>query len=623
MAINPVLQKKYITSSIIVFLVTPLLVPMILAYFSVLNGFMTQKEFVVLLTNPASVALIIFSCLISVGLALQPLYWIRKRSRSTELTWKLWQRFQNSVILNFLITLPFTIVTSIIHLNLFVGIEYPNAGIIASLYVLAFFSMISIPLISVLNISVDRLIRDNRREADVILNIRTKLVRVILGSFLGTILMFITTALVSSTAMMELGRELPLSIPLMFTISGATAVLFIIITMFLILKNIVDPLQNMVEQFQTGAEGDMTVKLTVSSTDELGLLSQVANNLFSSLNSGFGSILSTVRQLSTNKKHLGEGINEMASAVSEIRRNLNHTNNQMDDHSASVIETTAAVEELARNIEALDQSINQQKQILEFSSASLKELLDMNTQLTALSRQGTEKTNILVDASHEGNTKIVKLQDIVTRITNDSQHLIEANTLIAAVADQTNLLAMNAAIEAAHAGEAGRGFAVVADEIRKLAETTSEQSKTIGINLKQVLDNIQAVGTESKSVQFSFGEIDNHVVDVQTAVEQMNRFTLSVDEFSTKLGKAIGELEEVSERVIQGSGEMQVGNTEILQAVTRMRDINQRVIDAMREISEGADKISGHSEAILEQNKNTDESLENAVAIIGKYRISE
>ncbi len=619
---NKALEKKYIIRAVPIFLITPLLVPMILAYFSVLSGFMTIQEFIYLLTNTASVVLILSSCLFSVFLALHPLFRLRKLAGSQDLEWQDWQNFNSRVSVNFAITLPFTIITSIIHLNYFVKIEFPHSGIIASFYVLAFFQMIAIPMMNLVYMVIDEMARDNSAEIQTLITLKVKLLSLIMSSFLGTIIMFILTGLTSSIAMIDLHRELPFSVPILFGISGATAAVFILITLFVLLKNIIEPITGMTGKFQTGAEGDLTVKLSVDTSDEIGVLSQMANRLFSSLNQGFTMILAMVRQLGDNKEHLGQGINDMAEAVGDIRRHLEHTNSQMEDHSSSVIQTTSAVEELARNIESLDQSIRQQKQILGVSSESLNELLEMNSQLMDLSSQGTEQTRILVGASQEGNDRIMKLQEIVSKITDDSTHLAEANTLIAAVASKTNLLAMNAAIEAAHAGDAGRGFAVVADEIRKLAETASVQSKSIGINLKQVLDNIQVVGTESKSVQSSFTEIDSHVGDVRKAVERMSSFTQAVSDFSSKLDKAIRELEDVSERVIQGSSEMQIGNTEILQAVTRMRDINQGVIEAMKEISDSSDAISHQSEKILQQNRSTDQSLEEVITMIGEYKIS-
>ncbi len=619
---NRKIIRKLRRSAILLNTSNPFLSPLLLASFSVLNGFMTMKELVRLLSHPLSALVIILTTAGGVFLATVPIGKLQKKFSDSEPTWSEWKRFNHTMLRNFIFTLPITITGGILNLTVITPIEFPRAGLFVSLLITAFYLMISVPLTAVVNLHMDHLTKEKNRDEELIFNIRFKLSLVIFSSFIGTILMFILTAVLSSTSQFLLHRELPLSIPVLFMIIGTTAVFFMLLMVYLIMKNIVDPLQNMVTSFKTGASGDMTVQIPVLSTDEIGLVSQISNTLFSNLNRGFSSILKTTRELEESKKVLGEGVNEMASAVTQIRQNLEQTNLQMEDHSSSVIETTTAVEQLARNIDSLDESIQQQKRILNLSSDSLKELLTLNDQLTDLSRQGVSKTEILVSASKEGNTKIHAMQEMVNKITDDSRHLAEANTLIAQVASKTNLLAMNAAIEAAHAGDAGKGFAVVADEIRKLAETASNQSKSIGVNLKQVLDNIENVGKESKSVQSTFQEIDSHVEDVQIAVDKMGEFTTTVSSFSTELDRAISELEQVSESVIQGSKEMQIGNSEILKAITNMRDINQRVQEAVREISVGADEIAEQSAFMLDQNRSTDESLENVVTIVNQYKIS-
>ena len=187
---------------------------------------------------------------------------------------------------------------------------------------------------------------------------------------------------------------------------------------------------------------------------------------------------------------------------------------------------TAAVEQLARNIDSMGESIGRQSRVVGDTDHSVKELLTANEKLEELSQEGKEKADGLVSASRAGNDKLEAMTRRVSAIRENSDHLVEANAPIASVANQTNLLAMNAAIEAAHAGESDRGVAVVADEIRKLAETSSSQPKNIGDNLQNLLTDIGHVGEESQAVQSSFALISDHMKGVSTAVEHMIRFAI-------------------------------------------------------------------------------------------------
>ena len=617
--------KRLFISSTIIFAVNPILAPLLLSYFSSLTDFLTKEELAIVLKmqNPFVVATMLITTAAAIFLNIIPLKAFHKKNLSTPPSWQEFRRFNIFLTLRFLLTLPIIIIGGFLNIVVFMKIGFPQAGMITTLLIIAFFLMLSIPLSGLFISDLDKYIREMNKDSKTSISIGLKFITAIFSCFLGTILMFILISNICDTAVFDLGRTLPVSMTTLFSISGGFALICLSITLTLIVKNIINPMKEMSSYFETGASGDFRVRLNAESSDEVGLVTQMADNLFTSLNRGFGQITKTITELSNNKVELGNRVEDMASAVVEIRQNLEQTNRQMEDHSTSVIETTAAVEQLARNIDSLGESIHRQKEILGHSSGALEELLGANNQLILLSKDNITRTDSLVNVSEEGNKKIQAMQNMVDTIINDSQHLAEANTLIAAVATQTNLLAMNAAIEAAHAGEAGRGFAVVAGEIRKLAETASEQSKSIGVNLKQVLDNIEKVGSESKSVQSTFLQIDSHVNDVQKAVENTNDFTDTIISFTEQLQNSISELETVSESVIQGSNEMQIGNTEILEAITNIRNISQKVSEAVKEIAIGADEISNQSALMLDQNQSTDSSLKDVENVISVYKISE
>jgi methyl-accepting chemotaxis protein len=532
------------------------------------------------------------------------------------------KKLQNlSLLIVFLAVLSETL-TSVLIVNVFLGVDFPNGELHTALFVLAFALMVNFPLLLSLLKSIENLHNHLSPKHEVMVSLRRKLVLLISASFIGVLLMLINLEMVTVTAV-ELGRTLPLGTVWLFVIAGAVALAGVLFMISQLLRFFVNPLLSMIAGFDKGAQGDFREAMEVATGDEIGQLAVKANKLYTSLNAGFTIIKNTVGGLQGAKENLSSRVEEMASAVEQIRQNLNSTNRQMEDHSAGVIETTAAVEEMARNIDGLGVHISQQSQIISQSGGAIQDLSQATQQLTDLADTSKAQVKALVSTSDEGDQKITQMARGISEILESSEHLMETNSLIAAVASQTNLLAMNAAIEAAHAGELGKGFAVVADEIRKLAETASLQSKNISQNLKAVLGAIRNVGSESQSVQQSFGEIKEHVQGVNTAINEMGGFLGTVHQFSQNLDQALSQITTVTQSVTSGSEEMRIGNAEILKAITNMREISHKVLEAVGEITAGANEINSLSSSLLDQNKETDIALENVREVIALYRLQE
>lgn len=607
-------RASWVTATLFVF---PLV---ILAPFAYVSGFFTTEELQTLITSPYPIIFILTVGCLFTYLHRRNMAGAWKDFTAPDRSWDQARRYGRTMIALFgaaaLIEPP---VAYIIVVPL-VGINFPHSPVIIPLFVLAFMAMVESPLILTMIKGYETLVRRQFRDEKLIFSLKFKNSFLTSLVFAGAILMFVMLDVIMGISQEVLGRTLPLERLWVFLLAGVVSFGVMVFLLYQQTRYIIKPMAGMVRAFETGAGGDFRQEMVLDTSDEVGQMSAMSNRLFQSLNQSFAEISGLSENIQKVKDELGFKVKNMAAAVEEIHSNLNQTNRQMETHSAHVSETTAAVEELARNIDSLGENINTQAKTIQDSVQAVEDLLGANQELSGLTAESLDQVASLVRSNQEGDEGLKIMAGRIGQIQVSSQHLIEANQLIAAVAAQTNLLAMNAAIEAAHAGEAGRGFAVVADEIRKLAETSSVQSKNISSNLKSVLGEIKDAAKDSERVQSSFSAISRQVEQVNGIMDRLARFMGNVQEFSLTLKGALGRMDAVTVNVTSGSQEMRQGNGEILKAVTGMREVSQKVEEALREITLGAQEITQLSTSMRQDNSTTDEALEVLRNVLVRFR---
>jgi hemerythrin-like metal-binding protein len=210
----------------------------------------------------------------------------------------------------------------------------------------------------------------------------------------------------------------------------------------------------------------------------------------------------------------------------------------------------------------------------------------------------------LVESTGREKEHIQKSSETIKQVEADSSTLLELNKVITVVAAQTNLLSMNAAIEAAHAGDAGKGFAVVAEEIRKLSETTAEQSKTSNKTLSAVRDRIADVVKISSAIETTFGitsafvgEIDSLAVNIKKSLEKESDASAHIQ----------SSLEQLNELALQLN--------ELVKQIKRDADVSRINVDDMMHIS---DSIKVEIANIAEKTESMTTSLKEAEHSFGK-----
>ncbi|MDR0496675.1 MAG: methyl-accepting chemotaxis protein [Treponema sp.] len=404
---------------------------------------------------------------------------------------------------------------------------------------------------------------------------------------------------------------------------GTVILVLVLPAAWFLSRTISKPITYMADTLEDIAEGegDLTHTIKIHSKDEIGRMAKYFNETLEKIKHMVVDVRHEGHALSDIGVELSANMTETAAAVNEITANVQSIKGRMINQSASVTETNATMEQIVVNIDKLNGHVERQTSSVAQSSSAIEEMLANIQSVTQTLVKNADNVKSLLDASEVGRTGLQDVAADIQEIARESAGLLEINSVMENIASQTNLLSMNAAIEAAHAGESGKGFAVVAGEIRKLAENSSQQSKTISSVLKKIKASIDKITRSTQNVLTKFEAIDKEVKTVAEQEENIRNAMEEQGQGSKQILHAIGQVNEITSQVRKSSVEMLEGSKEVIRESQNLEKATQEITNGMNEMAAGAEHINIAVHSVNDLSGKNRENIDLLMKEVSRFKV--
>lgn len=380
-------------------------------------------------------------------------------------------------------------------------------------------------------------------------------------------------------------------LPLIIFIALATLVL-IIITILLINNLILKKIDKMKKATDLMVNNDLRDKEIIISKNEIG---EFSRNI-ALLNTTFNKIIRDIKNLTGNSQNISHNLNANTTQVSatteEISANINSIQQLVNNLDDQIKTTNEAVNKIIDNIMTVDSRVENQSEAVTTSSTAVEEMIASINSIAKNATDREEHLRGMVDLAREGEEAMRKTEEAISSISKSSDKILEVTKVISDLGDQTNLLAMNASIEAAHAGESGKGFAVVAGEIRKLSEKTGQNTRLINESMREILEKITATSETGKDTGNKIKNMADGVNQFEQTLQEMIAGLREISDGSKQINDAISILVDAGNSVKEAAGSVRNMTSSISESMESVHHLSHQTLNGLKEIATGSSEIT-------------------------------